>query len=86
MQITEVKIRRVSNSGRMRAIASVTFDEQFVVHDLRVIEGNNGLFVAMPSRKTPSGDFKDIAHPITSEARQYIHERVMEEYHSQPEE
>jgi len=64
----------------MKAIVSITFDDQFVIHDVRVIEGNNGLFVAMPSKKTPSGEFKDIAHPINTEARNYIEEAVIEAY------
>ncbi|QOR34508.1 septation regulator SpoVG [Clostridium sp. 'deep sea'] len=80
MQVTEVRIRRVNNTGRMRAIASITIDDQFVVHDLRIIEGNNGLFVAMPSRKTSNGEFKDIAHPICTEMRQHIHDQIMAEY------
>jgi len=64
----------------MKAIASVTFDDAFVVREIRVIEGQNGLFVAMPSRKTPSGEFRDIAHPINSEARQIIQDAILEEY------
>src|SRR5690606_10078163 len=63
MEVTDVRLRRVSTDGRMRAIASITFDNEFVVHDVRVIEGNNGLFVAMPSKRTPDGEFRDIAHP-----------------------
>ena len=65
MVITDVRIRKINNDGRMRAIVSVTLNDEFVIHDVRVIEGNNGLFVAMPSKRTPSGEFKDIAHPIT---------------------
>lgn len=64
----------------MKAIVSITLDDQFVVHDIRVIEGNNGYFVAMPSKRTPSGEFRDIAHPITSQARQIIQDRVIEVY------
>ncbi len=64
----------------MRAIVSITLNDQFVVHDVRIIEGNNGLFVAMPSKRTPSGEFKDIAHPITSEARQLIEKTVIDAY------
>ncbi len=70
MVITDVRIRKINNDGRMRAIVSVTLNDEFVIHDVRVIEGNNGLFVAMPSKRTPSGEFKDIAHPITSAARE----------------
>jgi stage V sporulation protein G len=78
--ITDVRVRKINNDGRMRAIVSVTLNDEFVIHDVRVIEGNNGLFVAMPSKRTPSGEFKDIAHPITSEARGKIEEVVIEAY------
>lgn len=65
----------------MKALVSITFNDQFVVHDIRVIEGNNGLFVAMPSKRTPDGEFRDIAHPINSEMRQQIQDVIMEVYH-----
>lgn len=81
MQVTEVRLRHVNTEGRMRAIASVTFNDEFVVHDIRVIDGNNGLFVAMPSKRTPDGEFRDIAHPINSETRAKIQEAVFKEYH-----
>ncbi|GGJ08779.1 putative septation protein SpoVG [Alicyclobacillus cellulosilyticus] len=81
MQITDVRLRKVSSEGRMKAIASVTFDSEFVVHDIRVIDGNNGMFVAMPSKKTPDGEFRDIAHPISSATRQKIQEAVLQEYY-----
>lgn len=80
MEVTDVRIRKMSSEGRMKAIVSITLDDQFVVHDIRVIEGNNGYFVAMPSKRTPSGEFRDIAHPITSQARQIIQDRVIEVY------
>lgn len=80
LEITDVRLRRVQTDGRMRAIASVTFDHEFVVHDIRVIDGNSGLFVAMPSRRTPDGDFRDVAHPITADARQRIQDAVLGEY------
>src|SRR5690625_5077052 len=80
MEVTEVRLRRVNTEGRMRAIASITFDEEFVVHDIRVIDGNNGLFVAMPSKRTPDGEFRDIAHPIHSDMRQHVQEEVMRVY------
>ena len=64
MQITDVRLRKVNSENRMKAVASVTFDNEFAVHDIKVIESQNGLFIAMPSRKTPNGEFKDIAHPI----------------------
>ncbi|WP_128896598.1 septation regulator SpoVG [Longirhabdus pacifica] len=80
MQITDVRLRRVNSEGRMKAIASITIDNEFVVHDIRVIDGNNGMFVAMPSKRTPDGEFRDIAHPITSETREKIQSAVLEEY------
>lgn len=80
MQITDVRIRKISNDGKMKAIVSVTFDNEFVVHDIKVIDGQNGLFIAMPSRKTPEGEFKDIAHPINTETREKIQNSILEEY------
>ncbi|MDL4840469.1 septation regulator SpoVG [Aquibacillus rhizosphaerae] len=81
MEVTDVRLRRVNTEGRMRAIASITLDQEFVVHDIRVIDGNNGLFVAMPSKRTPDGEFRDIAHPINSNTRSKIQDAVLEEYH-----
>ncbi|MFD1362587.1 septation regulator SpoVG [Lentibacillus salinarum] len=81
MEVTDVRLRRVNTEGRMRAIASITMDEEFVVHDIRVIEGNNGLFVAMPSKRTPDGEFRDIAHPINSTTRGKIQDAVLDAYH-----
>ncbi|GIO28155.1 MULTISPECIES: septation regulator SpoVG [Ornithinibacillus] len=80
MEVTDVRLRRVNTEGRMRAIASITLDQEFVVHDIRVIDGNNGLFVAMPSKRTPDGEFRDIAHPINSNTRSKIQDAVLEEY------
>ena len=80
MQITDVRIRKIATDGKMKAIVSVTFDEEFVVHDIMVIEGQNGLFIAMPSRKTPDGEFKDIAHPINTETREKIQNSILEAY------
>lgn len=80
MEITDVRLRKVATEGRMKAIASITFDHEFVVHDIRVIDGNAGMFVAMPSKRTPDGEFRDIAHPITSGTRQKIQDAVLEEY------
>lgn len=80
MEVTDVRLRRVKTEGRMRAIASITFNQEFVVHDIRVIDGNNGLFVAMPSKRTPDGEFRDIAHPINSHTRAKIQDAVLEEY------
>ncbi len=80
MDITDVRIRKLNNDGKMKAIVSVTFDDAFVVHDIKIIEGQNGLFVAMPSRKVSEGDYRDIAHPINSETRTIIQNRIFEEY------
>jgi len=80
VEITDVRLRKVTTEGRMKAIASITFDNEFVVHDIRVIDGNSGMFVAMPSKRTPDGEFRDIAHPITSSTRQKIQDAVLREY------
>ena len=80
MQITDVRVRRVNRDGKMRAVVSVTFDNEFVVHDIRVVEGVNGYFVAMPSRKGNDGEHRDIAHPITSNTRGMIQEAVLKAY------
>ena len=80
MKVTDVRLRKIQTDGRMKALVSITLDESFVVHDLRVIEGNTGLFVAMPSKRTTDGEFRDIAHPINSEMRQEIQDAVMKVY------
>ncbi|MGL4330459.1 MAG: septation regulator SpoVG [Clostridium sp.] len=80
MQITDVRIRKIATDGKMKAIVSVTFDDQFVIHDIKVIEGQNGLFIAMPSRKTPDGEFKDIAHPINTNSREMRQKAILEAY------
>ncbi|HIX44218.1 septation protein spoVG [Kurthia sp. 3B1D] len=80
MEVTDVRLRRVQTDGRMRAIASITLDNEFVVHDIRVIDGNTGLFVAMPSKRTPDGEFRDIAHPINSDMRTKIQQSVLIAY------
>ena len=81
MEITSVTVRKVDKEGsRMRGIASVLLDDSFAVHDIRIIEGENGLFIAMPSRKTPTGDYRDIVHPISQEARDIIEKAIVEEY------
>ncbi|MHB8945837.1 MAG: septation regulator SpoVG [Bacillota bacterium] len=77
MQVTDVRIRKVLPEGKMKAIASITIDDEFVVRDVRVIEGTEGLFIAMPSRKTPEGTFRDVAHPITADAREMIQQAVL---------
>ncbi|ABW20178.1 septation regulator SpoVG [Alkaliphilus oremlandii] len=80
MQVTDVRIRRVTAEGKMKAIVSVTFDDEFVVHDIKIIEGQNGLFIAMPSRKMGEGDFRDIAHPINSSTRTKLQDAIFAEY------
>ena len=80
MTITDVRVRKIASEGKMKAIVSVTFDNEFVVHDIKVIEGQNGLFIVMPSRKTPDGEFKDIAHPINTETRERIQGAILEAY------
>ena len=80
MKITDVRLRKISDDGKMKAIVSVTFDDEFVVHDIKIIEGQNGLFVAMPSRKMADGEFRDIAHPINAETRKKIQNAIFEEY------
>lgn len=80
MTITDVRIRKIASDGKMKAIVSVTFDNEFVVHDIKIIEGQNGLFIAMPSRKTPDGEFKDIAHPINTDTREKIQASILEAY------
>jgi stage V sporulation protein G len=78
--VTDVRVRKILNEGRMKAIVSVTLDDMFVIHDVKVVEGNNGLFVAMPSRKMPDGEFRDIAHPINPSARELIQSAVLRAY------
>ena len=80
MTITDVRIRKIAAEGKMKAIVSITFDNEFVVHDIKVIEGDKGRFIAMPSRKTLDGEFRDIAHPINSETRDRIQNQVLEKY------
>lgn len=80
MEITSVRLRRAHGDQRVKASVSICLDGQFVVHDLRVIEGPNGLFVSMPARKTGSGDYRDIAHPVTAEARDLIQRAVLKAY------
>lgn len=80
MQITETRIRLLDTDTKMRAVASVTFDDCFVVHDIKVIDGSNGTFVAMPSRKMGDDDFRDIAHPINQETRDMVRDAVLRKY------
>ncbi len=80
MEITDVRVRKITSEGKLRAYATITFDEQFVIHNLKVIDGKSGLFVAMPSRKTKSGEFKDVAHPISSDFRAIMQESILAAY------
>lgn len=82
MKITDVRVRKVFRDGKMRGLASITIDDVFVVHDIKIIEGDNGLFIAMPSRKSKDGEYRDIAHPINSDTRNVIQERVIEAYNT----
>ena len=86
MQITDVRLRKVNSENRMKAVASVTFDNEFVIHDIKVIESQNGLFIAMPSKKTPTGEVKEIAHPINPETREKIQNAILEAYNAPEEE
>lgn len=80
MEITDVRIKKVASEGKMKAVASVTFDNAFAVHDVKVIEGPEKLFVAMPSRRTPDGEYRDIAHPINSDMRNMLESKVLAAY------
>ena len=80
MQITDVRIRKVEKEGKMKAVVSITIDEEFVVHDIKIIEGEKGLFIAMPSRKAADGEYRDIAHPINSDTRDRIQKLILEKY------
>lgn len=80
MEITDLRVRKVGGDGKMKAVASVTFDNDFVVHDIKIIEGQNGMFIAMPSRKTPDGEYRDIAHPINSDMRARLQDMILQQY------
>lgn len=84
INVTDVRVRRLNSDSKMKAVASITIDQDFVVHDVRVVEGPNGLFVAMPSRKTADGEYRDVAHPITADAREVISETVLKAYGDMP--
>ena len=86
MEITDVRVRRVSKEGKMKAVVSITIDNEFVIHDIKVIEGEKGVFIAMPSRKSSDGEYRDIAHPINSDTRKKIQELILEKYAETPEE
>ncbi len=80
MQITDVRVRKIAKEGKMKAIVSITLDDEFVVHDIKVIEGEKGLFIAMPSKKATDGEYRDIAHPINSATRESIQKIILEHY------
>ena len=80
MQITDVRVRKVAKEGKLKAVVSITMDEEFVVHNIKVIEGEKGLFIAMPSKKAVDGEYRDIAHPINSETREKIQSIIHENY------
>ena len=80
MQITDVRIRKIESEGKMRAVVSITIDEEFVVHDIKVIEGEKGLFIAMPSRKASDGEYRDIAHPINTKTREDLQSLILNKY------
>ena len=80
MQITDVRVRKVTKEGKMKAVVSITLDNEFVVHDIKVIEGEKGLFIAMPSRKAADGEYRDIAHPINSDTRERIQSIILQKY------
>jgi len=82
MQITELRIRKVEDEGKLRAYVTVTFDNCFVVHNVKIIEGKSGLFIAMPSRKTANGEYKDVAHPISPEFRTELQDKILEEFNA----
>ena len=80
MQITDVRVRKITKEGKMKAVVSITLDDEFVVHDIKVIEGEKGLFIAMPSRKSTDGEYRDIAHPINTQTRDRLQAIVLEAY------
>lgn len=80
MNITDVRVRKVTKEGKMKAVVSITIEDEFVVHDIKVIEGEKGLFIAMPSRKAADGEYRDIAHPINSATRESIQTMILNKY------
>ncbi|MCI5958752.1 MAG: septation regulator SpoVG [Lachnospiraceae bacterium] len=80
MNITDVHVRKITQEGKMKAVVSITLDDVFVVHDIKVIEGEKGLFIAMPSKKTADGEYRDIAHPINSATRELIQNKILDAY------
>ena len=80
MQITDVRVRKLTKDGKMKAVVSITLDDQFVIHDIKVIEGEKGLFVAMPSKQSGNGEFRDVAHPINAETRELVQRLILQAY------
>ena len=80
MNITDVRVRKISKEGKMKAVVSVTIDDEFVVHDIKVIEGDKGLFIAMPSRRSSDGEYRDVAHPINTSTRERLQAVILEAY------
>ncbi len=80
MQVTDVRVRRVARDGKMKAVVSITIDNVFVIHDIKVIEGEKGLFIAMPSKKSADGEYRDIAHPINAQTRGMLEQIILEKY------
>ena len=80
MKITDVRVKKVSKEGKMKAVVSITIDDEFVIHDIKVIEGDKGLFIAMPSKKAADGEYRDIAHPINADTRARIQNEILEKY------
>ena len=80
MQITDVRVRKITKEGKMKAVVSITLDDEFVVHDIKVIEGEKGLFIAMPSKKATDGEYRDIAHPINSSTRENLQKVILKSY------
>lgn len=80
MEITDVRVRKICDDDKMKAIVSITIDNEFAVHDIKIIDGNNGLFIAMPSRRLEKGEYRDIAHPLNSETREKVRDAIFKEY------
>ena len=83
MQVTDVRVRKIEKEGKMKAIVSITLDNEFVIHDIKVIEGEKGMFIAMPSRKAADGEYRDIAHPINTETREAIIKVVLDAFYAE---
>ncbi|MDO4809307.1 MAG: septation regulator SpoVG [Eubacteriales bacterium] len=84
MQITDIRVRKIQGDGKMRGMASITIDDEFVVHDIKIIEGEKGFFIAMPSRRSKEGEFRDVAHPIKSETRTQLQSMILKAYEEAP--